>query len=233
MANSKISNLGALTTVNNDALFAVVQTNGSNLVTYKGDVDQVATAMQTRLTVPTYVKTWNANTNTPTLASGAATAGTSYLVNIAGTTTLDGISTWDIGDIAYNDGVTWTKVTTTEAGVFTHTTEWGGSIPDTAGNILYTKNGRTVTLVFPLVTATSDATASISAITKLPASLWPIIAINQEVNVVVNNISISGIVNVLDGDGSVIWFAGENGDSFTTGQINGFNAQAITYISAT
>ena len=41
-----------------------------------------------------YKGTWNANTNTPALASGAGTKGDYYVVSVAGTTTLDGISAW-------------------------------------------------------------------------------------------------------------------------------------------
>ena len=59
--------------------------------------------------------TWNAATNDPTLASGGAgtppaTRGDFYLVSVAGTTTLDGISTWNAGDSCVFNGVTWQKV---------------------------------------------------------------------------------------------------------------------------
>ena len=38
--------------------------------------------------------TWNANTNTPTLASGTGTTGHFYIVSVAGTTDLDGVTDW-------------------------------------------------------------------------------------------------------------------------------------------
>jgi len=44
-----------------------------------------------------YKGTWNANTNTPTLASGTGTTGEFYIVSVAGTTNLDGIT--DLGYI--------------------------------------------------------------------------------------------------------------------------------------
>ncbi len=47
-----------------------------------------------------YKGTWNASTNTPALASGAGTKGDYYVVSVAGTTTLDGISNWGVGDVA-------------------------------------------------------------------------------------------------------------------------------------
>ena len=54
--------------------------------------------------------TWNASTNTPTLASGTGTKGSLYKVSVAGTTTLDGISQWNVGDSAVFDGTHWDKI---------------------------------------------------------------------------------------------------------------------------
>jgi hypothetical protein len=53
-----------------------------------------------------YKGTWNASTNTPTLASGVGTKGNYYVVSVAGATTLNGISNWGVGDwVAYNGSV--------------------------------------------------------------------------------------------------------------------------------
>lgn len=57
-----------------------------------------------------YKGTWNASTNTPTLASGVGTKGDYYVVGTAGTTTLDGISNWGIGDWAVFNGSVWQRV---------------------------------------------------------------------------------------------------------------------------
>jgi hypothetical protein len=46
----------------------------------------------------TYAGTWNASTNTPTLAAGSGTEGTVYRVSVAGTTSLDGIASWSVDD---------------------------------------------------------------------------------------------------------------------------------------
>ena len=43
---------------------------------------------------------WNANTNTPTLASATGTVGNYYIVSVAGSTNLDGITDWQVGDWA-------------------------------------------------------------------------------------------------------------------------------------
>jgi hypothetical protein len=63
-----------------------------------------------------YQGTWNASTNTPTLASGVGTKGYYYVVNVAGTTNLDGITDWQIGDWAVYNGTAWQKVDNTDAG---------------------------------------------------------------------------------------------------------------------
>lgn len=57
-----------------------------------------------------YKGTWNATTNTPALASGVGTKGDYYVVSVAGTTTLDGISNWGIGDWAVFNGSAWQRV---------------------------------------------------------------------------------------------------------------------------
>jgi hypothetical protein len=57
-----------------------------------------------------YKGTWNASTNTPTLASGVGTKGDYYQVSVAGSTTLDGISNWGVGDVAAFNGATWQRI---------------------------------------------------------------------------------------------------------------------------
>lgn len=57
-----------------------------------------------------YKGTWNASTNTPTLASGAGTKGDYYVVSVAGSTSLDGISNWGIGDWVTFNGTAWQRV---------------------------------------------------------------------------------------------------------------------------
>lgn len=54
--------------------------------------------------------TWNANTNSPSLASSTGTQGNYYVVSANGTTNLDGITDWKIGDWAVYSGSAWEKV---------------------------------------------------------------------------------------------------------------------------
>ena len=59
---------------------------------------------------PIYRGTWNASTNTPTLASGVGTQGDFYIVSVAGDTNLDGASTWGVGDWVLFNGTTWQRI---------------------------------------------------------------------------------------------------------------------------
>lgn len=57
-----------------------------------------------------YQGTWNASTNTPTLTSGVGTNGYYYIVSVAGTTNLDGITDWQVGDWVIFNGTSWQKL---------------------------------------------------------------------------------------------------------------------------
>lgn len=62
-----------------------------------------------------YKGTWNAATNTPTLASGVGNKGDYYVVSVAGTTNLDGITDWQVNDIALFNGTAWQKIDNTDS----------------------------------------------------------------------------------------------------------------------
>jgi hypothetical protein len=68
----------------------------------------------------TYQGTWDAATNTPTLTSSVGTQGYYYVVSLAGTTDLNGITTWDAGDWAIFNGSTWQKIEGGATGTFTN-----------------------------------------------------------------------------------------------------------------
>lgn len=62
-----------------------------------------------------YQGTWNASTNTPTLTSSVGTKGYYYVVNVAGSTNLNGITDWQVGDWAVYNGSIWQKIDNTDA----------------------------------------------------------------------------------------------------------------------
>ena len=81
---------------------------------------QIQAAINTATTgVLSYQGTWNASTNSPALASGVGTPGYYYIVSTAGSTNLDGITDWAVGDWAvFSDLATdaWQKIDNTQVG---------------------------------------------------------------------------------------------------------------------
>jgi hypothetical protein len=62
-----------------------------------------------------YQGTWNASTNTPTLTSSVGTKGYYYVVSVAGSTNLNGITDWQVGDWVVYNGTAWQKIDNTDA----------------------------------------------------------------------------------------------------------------------
>lgn len=57
---------------------------------------------------------WNASTNAPTISTGSSSssnAGRFYIVSVAGTTSVDGTATWNVGDIIQSSGAEWVRMT--------------------------------------------------------------------------------------------------------------------------
>jgi hypothetical protein len=80
-----------------------------------------------------YQGTWNANTNTPTLVSSVGSKGHYYAVSVAGSTNLNGITDWNIGDLAVYDGSAWQKIDNTDA--VTSVNGFTGSVVLTTTNV--------------------------------------------------------------------------------------------------
>jgi hypothetical protein len=96
-----------------------------------------------------YKGTWNAATNTPTLASGVGTQGDYYVVSVSGATDLDGITNWGVGDWAAFNGSVWQRVEGGADGNFvnldvTGTTTLDGATSVTGGNF-FVSNGSVLT----------------------------------------------------------------------------------------
>jgi hypothetical protein len=96
-----------------NAITGTVTSSSANLATGA----QIQTAINTALTgVLQFEGTWNASTNSPTLSSGTGTSGDYYIVSVAGSTNLDGITDWAIGDWAVFANTTWTKIDNSQVG---------------------------------------------------------------------------------------------------------------------
>jgi hypothetical protein len=80
-----------------------------------------------------FQSTWNASTNSPTLTSSVGTKGHYYIVATAGSTNLNGITDWQVGDWAIFDGSVWRKVDNTDAVVSVN--GFTGAVSLTTSNI--------------------------------------------------------------------------------------------------
>jgi hypothetical protein len=58
----------------------------------------------------TYKGLWDATLNSPTLTSSVGTAGDFYIVSVAGTTNLNGVTDWQVSDWAIFEGGVWQKI---------------------------------------------------------------------------------------------------------------------------
>ena len=101
-----------------------------------------------------YKGTWDAQNNTPTLTSSVGTKGDYYVVSVAGSTNLNGITDWQISDWAIFNGSVWQKVDNSEvvyvSNVATGTGLTGGPITSTG----------TISLANTTVTAGSYGSAT-------------------------------------------------------------------------
>jgi len=86
---------------------------------------RITAASTIATTSNSYQGTWNASTNTPTLTSSVGTLGYYYVVSTAGSTNLNGITTWAIGDWAVYNGSAWQKVAASGSSAFSTLTVTG------------------------------------------------------------------------------------------------------------
>ena len=104
---------------------------------------------------------WNASTNTPALVSSVGTNGYYYIVSVAGSTNLDGITDWQVGDWAIFAGTSWQKVDNTDS--VSSVNGFTGAVSLTTDNItegatnLYFTNTRARTAISLTTTGSSGA----------------------------------------------------------------------------
>jgi hypothetical protein len=119
-----------------------------------------------------YQSVWNASTNTPTLTSSVGTKGYYYIVNVAGSTNLNGITDWKVGDWAIYDGTAWQKVDNTDA--VSSVNGFTGAVSLTTDNIsegstnLYFTNTRAQNAITLTTTGTSGAASYSGGTLNIP-----------------------------------------------------------------
>lgn len=144
-----------------------------------------------------YRGTWNASTNTPTLTSSVGTKGDYYVVSVAGSTNLNGITDWQVSDWAIFNGSVWEKVDNSEvayvSNVATGTGLTGGPITSTG----------TISIANTAVTAATYGNASEVAQVTVNAQGQLTSASNVGITIAIANVTggVANTVNVLAGTG--------------------------------
>jgi hypothetical protein len=106
--NTDITGLGTASTKDAGVALGVATLDASGKV----PVSELPAAVLGALS---YQGTWDASTNTPTLTSSVGTKGYYYVVSVAGSTNLNGITDWLVGDWAVYNGTAWQKVDNTDS----------------------------------------------------------------------------------------------------------------------
>ncbi len=113
----------------------------------------------------TYFGAWNANTNTPTLTTNCVghAPNNYFIVNTAGATTLNGISSWNLGDwVVCSSSNTWQKIGSSVGGITSVNLKTGAAITLDTGDLA--ENGN---LFYTTGRATTDSRAAMSATAPL------------------------------------------------------------------
>lgn len=108
IANTQVSGLGTASTKDAGSALGVATLDAGGQI----PLSQIPASLQGGVS---YQGTWNASTNTPGLVSSVGTKGYYYVVSVAGSTNLNGITDWLVGDWAIFSGTIWQKVDNTES----------------------------------------------------------------------------------------------------------------------
>ena len=134
--NTDITGLGTASTKDAGAALGVATLDAGGKV----PVSELPAAVLGALS---YQGTWDASTNTPTLTSSVGTKGYYYVVSVAGSTNLNGITDWLVGDWAVYNGSIWQKVDNTET--VTSVNGQTGAVVLTASSVGAVPTTRTIT----------------------------------------------------------------------------------------
>jgi len=160
-----------------------------------------------------YQGTWNASTNTPSITSSVGTKGHYYIVSVAGSTNINGITDWKVGDWIIFNGSTWDKVDNTDAvssvNGYTGAVSLVTSDVTESGNLYFT-NARAIGSTL------TGYTSGAGAITSSDSVLTAIQKLNGNVGALV-----TGVSSVFGRTGAVTAASGDyNTDQVTEGSTN-------------
>ena len=178
--NTDITGLGTSSTKDYGTALGVATLDASGKVPISEIPDAVIGALS-------YQGTWNASTNSPTLTSSVGTKGYDYVVSVAGSTNLNGITDWLVGDWAVYNGTAWQKIDNTDS--VTSVNGYTGAVVLTQSDISGTvPTSRTITAGTGLSgggdlsanRTLAIANTGVTATTYGSASSVPVVAVNAQ-----------------------------------------------------
>jgi hypothetical protein len=107
IVNTQVSGLGTASVLNAGVALGVATLDAGGTV----PLSQIPASIQGGVS---YQGSWNAATNTPTLVSSVGSKGYYYVVSVAGSTNLNGITDWLPGDWAIFNGSVWEQIDNTD-----------------------------------------------------------------------------------------------------------------------
>jgi hypothetical protein len=179
--------------------------------------------------------TWNASTNTPTLTSGSGTTGNFYIVSVAGSTNLDGITDWKVGDWAVfiEQGASdqWEKIDNSSVldGFGT-----GGSVAGWAGSgTSNTLTNSPITFSGNDISVPGDVTLDNILLTPatLPAVNTPSISLRSTNNEIYFQAGSANVFNFMKADyGSILTLDSNNSATFAGDITRTADVSGVTFI---
>jgi len=178
-----------------------------------------------------YQGAWNASTNSPTLTSSVGTKGYYYVVSVAGSTNLNGVTSWNIGDWAIFNGTAWEKIDNTDA--VTSVNGYTGTVVLGASDVGAVPTSRTISAGTGLSgggdlsanRTLAIANSGVSSATYGSSTTVPVIAVNAQGQITsATNVAITGTGTPAAGYyGAFSDFTNQTAASTTTAYLMTFN----------
>jgi hypothetical protein len=163
---------------------------------------------------------WDANTNTPALASSIGVAGHYYVVTVPGATPLNSVNFWNVGDWAVFNGTVWTNVPNINTNIVIAVTDTKYIYTAALGNILDVYRG------FTKIATITVASVQSTTITLTSA---PVFETGQSVILAADELWVHGTFN---GKKQIRWVAnpssgGVNVKDYDTFKLTGLDNAEI------
>jgi hypothetical protein len=189
-----------------------------------------------------YQGTWNASTNVPTLTSSVGVANQYYVVSNAGSTNLNGITNWQVGDWAIFNGSIWEKVDGGSYGAVTQvqgngtvngitltgnvTTSGNLTLGGTLGNIA---NSQLSNSTATLGNATITLGSTTSTVGNLTLGNVTVVSGNIPSTVITGNVAVANEANNLVGGGNnyLVYQSSSNTTAFLAPGTSGYPLVAV------